>query len=377
MRHRGSQKTGETTEEKPTAQPASAEEKTNHCRRRSSPQLLLRLLWLIVKCAIILVLAGYIAFPIVLNTIPFVPRELIFLSKVRWPYYVEFDHPEWYNISGGRNVRVKSTDNVTLGVWQILPKSLAEDGQEKTIQYFERALSDNKPVVLYFHGNSGNRARDHRIELYNTLAELNYHVIAFDYREYGDSTGMADGAGVLQDALVMAKWLRPKIGSSKFVLYGHSLGTAVATALARKLCEKDECPNALILESPLSDVKEAASSHPLAKFWKFWPYFDKLFLDAFEETSVHFNSTENIDHVSSKILIGHAKDDVIIPFSLGEKLATHAKNNRPEGAGELMFFAFQHERGFGHKFICRAPEWPNLIEKFVETSREHDVKPKK
>lgn len=67
---------------------------------------------------------------------------------------------------------------------QILPASLMNhskslDGDE---QWYKNQLRDGKPAILYMHGNSGSRAAGHRVELYKVLRNLNYHVIAFDYR---------------------------------------------------------------------------------------------------------------------------------------------------------------------------------------------------
>ena len=48
--------------------------------------------------------------------------------------------------------------------------------------FYESSLSHGEPVILYMHGNSGSRGSSHRVELYTLLRNLNYHVIAFDYR---------------------------------------------------------------------------------------------------------------------------------------------------------------------------------------------------
>ena len=32
------------------------------------------------------------------------------------------------------------------------------------------------------HGNTGSRAREHRLNIYHIFQELDYHTIAFDYR---------------------------------------------------------------------------------------------------------------------------------------------------------------------------------------------------
>ena len=48
--------------------------------------------------------------------------------------------------------------------------------------WYESQLSGGSPIVIYLHGNTGSRAREHRLHLYEVLQQLNYHVIAFDYR---------------------------------------------------------------------------------------------------------------------------------------------------------------------------------------------------
>ncbi|XP_006812381.1 lysophosphatidylserine lipase ABHD12-like [Saccoglossus kowalevskii] len=371
MRSRSTAKTTNAGGENKNAQTVTGKEKKMaKGKPRRHTRSFLGTLLKVLKYFILFVFVFYLSFPFLLNIFPVVPRELTFLSKVRWPYFVDFNHPENYNVTGGRNIHIKSTDDVTLGIWQILPKSLLESSQEKTSEYYEKALSDGKHVILYFHGNSGNRARDHRVELYNVLSGINYHIIAFDYRGYGDSNGTSNAVGILQDAEVMYKWLKPRIGKAKLYLYGHSLGTAVATALSRELCDAGECPSGLILESPFTDLIDEARNHPLSRFWKFWPGFDQMFLNAFLESAIPFNSTENIDYVKCKILIMHAKDDLVVPFILGEKLAQHAGKNRPAGAGALKFLAFRADKGYGHKHLVRATELPKIISDFIENARD-------
>lgn len=52
-----------------------------------------------------------------------------------------------------------------------------------TDEAYEAVLNNAKqPVFLYMHGNSGNRASSHRLELYKLFQALDYHVICFDYR---------------------------------------------------------------------------------------------------------------------------------------------------------------------------------------------------
>lgn len=73
---------------------------------------------------------------------------------------------------------------IKLFIRQLLPMSkINETVGNITDDYFDAVLSDPKePVILYMHGNSGNRASSHRVELYKVFQQLNYHLIAFDYR---------------------------------------------------------------------------------------------------------------------------------------------------------------------------------------------------
>ena len=97
---------------------------------------------------------------------------------------------------------------------------------------------------------------------------MGYHVICFDYRGYGDSTGSPSEAGLVHDALTVYKWVLERRGESKVFVWGHSLGTGVACHLGRKIFEiidsGDEtmrAPEGIVLESPFSNLKEEVSHH--------------------------------------------------------------------------------------------------------------------
>lgn len=101
-----------------------------------------------------------------------------------WPKNPTFNEPSKY-IDGTNNFYLKTDEDVRLGVWQILPlsiynKSLEDNFTLTETDYFDY-LDDGKPVIIYYHGNSGHRAAAHRIELYKVLRK-HFHVIAFDYR---------------------------------------------------------------------------------------------------------------------------------------------------------------------------------------------------
>ena len=107
---------------------------------------------------------------------------MVFLPWVHWPKHVDFDSPENEGLEGARNFYLKTDLKVNVGVWHIVPKDLVASSQNQNATWFENSLSNGQPIILYLHGNTGSRAREHRVELYKILQNLNYHVICFDYR---------------------------------------------------------------------------------------------------------------------------------------------------------------------------------------------------
>lgn len=94
---------------------------------------------------------------------------------------------------------------------------------------FEEILRKTKdPVVLYLHGNTGTRANGHRVDLYKTLRQLGYHVIAMDYRGFADSSDISPTEnGCVSDSFAMYRYIRNLTNSPVFI-YGHSLGRLIS-----------------------------------------------------------------------------------------------------------------------------------------------------
>ena len=75
-----------------------------------------------------------------------------------------------------------------------------------------------------------------RVGLYKKLLGLGYYVLAVDYRGYGDSTVISPTeASCVRDARAALAWLTAKLGDRvKVVVWGHSLGTAIASHMVRE-----------------------------------------------------------------------------------------------------------------------------------------------
>lgn len=89
------------------------------------------------------------------------------------------------------------------------------------------------PCILYFHGNAGNIG--HRVpNALLMLVNLKAHVVLLDYRGYGKSEGEPSEQGLHLDAEAALDFVmtRPEVDKTKVVLFGRSLGGAVAIRLA-------------------------------------------------------------------------------------------------------------------------------------------------
>ncbi|OWF53751.1 monoacylglycerol lipase ABHD12-like [Mizuhopecten yessoensis] len=333
------------------------------------PGWLWRAILLCVKVTLGFLFCLHVLTPVFILTNPWIQSKAVFLNNFRWPPFIDVTKPEEFGLGNTvRNFYLQVEEHSRVGVWHLLPQSLAESGVE--FNQYESLLKDGKPIFLYLHGTSGSRAGWHRVQLYKLLVSLEFHVIAFDYRGWADSVGEPTEDGVVADSYFIYKWIKQRSGNAPVFLWGHSLGTAITTKLAKMLCEKGEEPVGVVLESPFTNIKEAASKHPFTAPFRMLPWFEAVFLDTIDQNNISFTSDKNIAHVTTPLLILHAEDDKVVPFELGKKLYSIASETRPTNSGPLEFVSFNASYGYGHKLICMAPELPLIIRKFLETCHE-------
>lgn len=86
--------------------------------------------------------------------------------------------------------------------------------------------------------------------------------------------------------------------------------------------------------------------------------------------SLRFESDQHINEFHQPVMILHAEDDYVIPFQLGYRLYRIALDKRHKAWGPVEFHRFDGSRQYGHKFICYAPELPELIKDFVERFKD-------
>lgn len=180
-----------------------------------------------------------------------------------------------------------------------------------------------RATLLFFHGNAGNIS--HRLDSLRIFNGLGLSVLIIDYRGYGQSEGRVSEEGTCLDAEAAWRYLTVErgVGPERIILFGRSLGGAVAARLAA-----ESTPAALILESVFTSVPELAA--------RYYPVFPVRLLSRFR-----YDSREALRQVSCPVLIVHSPDDEIIPYEHGRRLY--------EAAGEpKSFLAIRggHNEGF-------------------------------
>lgn len=312
----------------------------------------------------------YALIPFIFWYFPEMCTFMIFSNRFRWPPLGQLTKPSEHGLNHTRNFYVNPRRNIQIGVWHVLPQNLADSNLGYS--EYEQSLSEHKsPVVLYMHGNTGTRAGWHRIEMYKLFSALNYHTITFDYRGYAESTGVPSEDGVVEDAQFLFSWIKQRVSSdTPVILWGHSLGTGVATQLAKNLCNQGTCPTTLVLEAPFTNIVNATYHHPFLIPFNIFKDL-KLKLTSFVRRSgVEFASDESISSVTCPIMILHAEDDFLIPIALGKKLYDVGVETRPKDSGPIKFVPFKAVHGYGHKHIHKAPELPGILSSFVQTCVE-------
>ncbi len=134
--------------------------------------------------------------------------------------------------------RVEAQDDAEISMWVRV-----DDG------------ATDRPLIIVFPGNAGNRAG--RVPLGNQLASAGYGVILGEYRGYGGNPGTPSEEGLIADALAITRTARNLgLGDAGIVYFGESLGAAVAVGAAAV-----DPPDALVLGSPFTSLVDVGRHH--------------------------------------------------------------------------------------------------------------------
>jgi len=196
------------------------------------------------------------------------------------------------------DVQLTTADGVRLHGWYCTPRVGRAGGALEAVE--------TRTTLLYLHGNAGNIS--HRYNFINELVGLPANVLIIDYRGYGKSEGRPTEEGLYMDARAAWDHLTGTraIPAAQIVIFGKSLGGAVAIDLATKV---EAC--ALVVQSSFTSIADMAG--------EVLPFVPRFVI------RTKMDSLSKIASVSYPKLFIHSQADEVIPYRLGQRLFDAAR----------------------------------------------------
>jgi fermentation-respiration switch protein FrsA (DUF1100 family) len=238
-----------------------------------------RIMLALVSTAII-ALCAYIALTAVVYV---VQRSLM--------YFPDTAHvlPAAAGLPEAEEVPLTAADGVRIAAWHVPPR-------------------DGKPVILYFHGNGG--ALRFRLTRFRRVIADGIGLVALEYRGYGGSGGSPNEQGLIADAQAAYHFAAAHYPPQQLVLWGESLGSGVAIAVA-----VERPVSRVILEAPFTSAVALGARH-------YWYLPVRLLMKD------QFRSDLRIGKVKAPVMIMHGVNDRVVPYAMGEQLFELA--NKPK-----------------------------------------------
>jgi hypothetical protein len=168
----------------------------------------------------------------------------------------------------------------------------------------------SQAVMLFFHGNAGNITS--RYQLIRQFVRTPARVLIIDYRGYGKSEGSPSEQGVYLDAQAAWEYLTTTLSvpPGKIVLFGESLGGAVAIDQALRAQSSGTPCAGLITQSSFTSIPDMAAT--------VMPHIPGFLL------RTKMASIEKIGSIRCPKLFIHSRADEIVPFEMGHRLFSTA-----------------------------------------------------
>lgn len=247
--------------------------------------------------------------------------EAMFESYLYYPDKIPSDvPPPAWTPPGAREVFIEDEDSVRIhGLWWDEPAG--------------------RPVILFLHGNAQ--------EVYSwslvreDLSALGCRMLLIDYRGYGKSGGEPREAGLYMDGRAALAWLEGQgVGAKDTVVFGKSLGGAVACEIARgrELL-------GLVLESTFTSLASVARS--------LFPI-----LPGYSPGPDVYDSLSKLPEITCPVLVIHGDEDLLIPVAEGRRLF--------EDAHEPKQLYIVPGAGHNDVSIMAGPQYGEVINKWLE-----------
>jgi alpha-beta hydrolase superfamily lysophospholipase len=209
---------------------------------------------------------------------------------------------------------VFATDRSRLHLLAKLPSEVERvsiptaDGTSLAGLVFPPSGAETRYWILLLHGNADSAFSATQVRHVEALRSAGFGVLAFDYRGFGESGGVASEDHMDQDSEAALRALQGRgVPLDHIVLLGHSLGSGPAVLLAL-----EHRVAALVLFGAFSSLPDAAVDR--------YPHLPVRHL-----AGVRFDSLSRIKNVKVPVLIAHSPTDRTIAFSHAERLYAAAR----------------------------------------------------
>ena len=216
---------------------------------------------------------------------------VVYVAQRSLMYFPDTAHvlPAAAGLPEAEEVPLTAADGVRIAAWHVPPR-------------------DGKPVILYFHGNGG--ALRFRVTRFRRLIADGIGLVALEYRGYGGSGGSPNEQGLIADAQAAYHFAAAQYPPQQLVLWGESLGSGVAIAVAA-----ERPVGRVILEAPFTSAVALGARH-------YWYLPVRLLMKD------QFRSDLRIGKVKAPVMIMHGVNDRVVPYVMGEQLFELA--NKPK-----------------------------------------------
>ncbi|OMP82599.1 Monoacylglycerol lipase ABHD12 [Diplodia seriata] len=241
----------------------------------------------LVKIAALLLAASpaiYLAILSLLIALPVVQNHVFYLHRLSLASLPHLNVPEAFGFLRGQVTpfSIDTADGEMLHAWHVLPLGIYQHHQQELLVEpsgyaadmhsklgFQLLRDDLEArLVIFLHGTAGCIASGRRPDSYRALSSTSpdkIHVLTADYRGYGLSTGTPSEEGLLLDAIAIVDWAMNTAGipPSRIVIFGQSLGTAVAISLLQHFSSQSPPTSfsGTVLVATFSDVATLTSTY--------------------------------------------------------------------------------------------------------------------
>ena|SRR5688572_3108156 len=185
-------------------------------------------------------------------------------------------------------------------------------------------------TLLVFHGNAEIAAWS--LPWAREVARrTGANVLLAEYRGYAGLAGRPTYAGSKLDARAAYEYARKTLGTTpeRTVIYGHSLGSAIAVELAGEIK-----PHALLLEAPFTSARAMAARLGVPGILPLWRAISR----------VHYDTRTHVADLDVPVSVVHGDRDMVTPVYMGREVFEAARRK-----GDLLILD-----GVGHNDVVEA-----------------------